>query len=153
MRTNRSQSVYWGLSVLIKRIQNHKPPSQASFAETILIPESGPVLQRLVAQRGMIGWLALVGLLGGGLLCLLNETQKDGAGGSLLRVGIVLGSLWLALPDRNRPGQYRPGAKSFPWWQGLSVLLVMMAVVHRPVVVIFVLLILGALSLFARPRT
>lgn len=123
-------------------------PSQATFAETILIQKVGHVWQRLVAQRGLIGWLALVGLLGGGLLCLLSESQKDGAGGSLLRVGVVLGSLWLALPDR-----YIPGAKVFSPWQGLAVLLVLVAVVKRPLVVIPVLMILGALSLFARPRT
>ena len=106
------------------------------------------MLQRLVAQRGMIGWLALLGLLGGGLLCLVNSAQKDGAGGSLLRVGVVLGALWLALPDR-----FVPGTKSISWWQGLSALLMMVAVVRRPWVVIPVLMILGALSLFARPRT
>ena len=66
----------------------------------------------------------------------------------LLRVGVVLGSLWLALPDR-----YIPGAKVFSPWQGLAVLLVLVAVVKRPLVVIPVLMILGALSLFARPRT
>ena len=106
------------------------------------------MLQRLVAQRGMIGWLALLGLLGGGLLCLVDYAQKDGAGGSLVRVGIVLGALWLALPDR-----YVPGTKSLSWWHGLSALLVMMSVVKRPLVVIPVLMILGALSLFARPRS
>ncbi len=88
-----------------------------------------------------------MGLLGGGLLCLVNYSQKDGAGGSLLRVGIVLGALWLALPDR-----YVPGTKSISWWHGLSVLLMMVAVVRRPLVVIPVLMILGVLSLFARPR-
>ncbi len=96
----------------------------------------------------MIGWLALLGLLGGGVLCLLNTTQQGGAGGSLLRVGVVLGALWLALPDR-----YVPGIKGISLWQGLSALLVMVAVVRRPFVVIPVLMILGALSVFARPRT
>ena len=106
------------------------------------------MLQRLVAQRGLIGWLAFVGLLGGGILCLLDPEQQGGAGGSLLRVGVVLGSLWLALPDR-----YTPGTKSLSIWQGLSLLLVMVAVGRRAWIVLPVLMILGLLSLFARPRT
>ncbi len=106
------------------------------------------MFQRLVAQRGLIGWLALIGLLGGGVLCLFDEAQQGGAGGSLLRVGLVLGSLWLALPDR-----YVPGMKAFSLWQGGALLLVMVAVVKRPLFVIPALMILGALSLFARPRT
>lgn len=122
-------------------------PVSGEIRRNSLTQKVGPVLQRLVAQRGLIGWLALVGLLGGGLLCLLSEAQQGGAGGSLLRVGVVLGSLWLALPD-----QYVPGTKVFSLWQGGALLLVMVLVVKRPLVVIPVLMILGALSLFARPR-
>ena len=105
------------------------------------------MFQRLVAQRRLIGWLALVGLLGGAVCCAWAKSLQDGTGGSLLRVGFVLGALWLALP-----GQFVAGTKSFSIWQGLAFLLVMLVVVRRPWVVIPVLMILGALSLFARPR-
>lgn len=105
------------------------------------------MLERLVAQRRLIGWLALVGLLGGVVLCLWEGNLQDGAGGSLLRVGFVLGALWQALPERCVPG-----AKLLSFWQGLVMFLVMMAVVRRPWIVLPVLMIVGLLSLFARPR-
>ena len=105
------------------------------------------MFERLVAQRRLIGWLALLGLLGGGGLCLWEANLQDGAGGSLLRVGLVLGALWQALPERCVPG-----AKLFSFWHGLVMFLVMMAVVRRPWIVLPVLMIVGLLSLFARPR-
>lgn len=105
------------------------------------------MLERLVAQRSLIGWLALVGLLGGVGLCLWQANLQDGTGGSLLRVGLVLGALWQALPERCVPG-----AKLFSFWQILVMFLVMMAVVRRPWIVLPVLLILGVIGLFARPR-
>lgn len=105
------------------------------------------MLERLVAQRRVIGWLALLGLLGGCGLCLWQVNLQDGAGGSLLRVGLVLGALWQALPERCVPG-----ARLFSFWQGLVMFLVMLAVVRRPLIVLPVLFILGVLSLFARPR-
>ena len=106
------------------------------------------MLERLVAQRGLIGWLGVLGLLMGGVLCLSSEEQQGGLGGSLFRAGLVLGALWMALPDR-----IVAGARSFSIWQGLGFLSVMVAVVRRPWIVLPVLVILGVLSLFARPRT
>ena len=105
------------------------------------------MFERLVAQRSLIGWLALLGVGVGGVLCLYSETQQGGAGGSLFRAGMVLGALWLALPER-----IVPGAPSFSIWQGLGFLSMMVAVVRRPWIVIPVLVILGVISLFARPR-
>lgn len=104
--------------------------------------------ERIVAQRRPVAGLAFVALLVGGGLCLYSSDQRDGAGGSLLRVGIVLGALWMALPDR-----YVPGGKSLSIWQGLGVLSVMVAVVRRPWVVLPVLAFMGVLRLFTRPRT
>jgi len=106
------------------------------------------VLERLVAQRVLIGWLGILGLLVGGVLCLSSEEQLGGLGGSLFRAGVVLGALWMALPDR-----IVAGTKSFSIWQGLGFLSIMVAVVRRPWIVLPVLVILGVLSLFARPRT
>ena len=105
------------------------------------------MLERLVAQRGLIGWLGILGLMIGGVLCLASENQQGGLGGSLFRAGVVLGSLWLALPDR-----IVPGARSFSIWQGLGFLSITVAVVRRPWIVLPVLIILGVLSLFTRPR-
>ncbi len=105
------------------------------------------MLERLVAQRRLIGGLAVVGLLVGGVLCLWSEHQAGGAGGSLLRAGVVMGALWLALPQR-----LVPGAKVFSIWQGLAFLSVVVAIVRRPWIVLPLLVILGFLSLFARPR-
>ncbi len=106
------------------------------------------MIQRLVAQRGLIGWMALIGILVGGMLWIRDEGQQGDVGGNLFRAGVVLGSLWLALPDR-----WVPGAQRFSIWQGLAFLSVMVVVVRRPWIVLPVLAILGVLSLFARPRT
>ena len=106
------------------------------------------MLQRLVAQRGLIGCLALLGLLVGGFLCVWSKEQQGGAGGSLLRVGIVLGSLWLALPVT-----YVAGVRTVSTWQGLCFFSILVAVVRSPWIVLPVLVILGVLSLFARSRT
>lgn len=106
------------------------------------------MFQRLVVQRTLIGCLALIGVLAGGVLWLWSENQQGEIGGNLFRAGLVLGALWLALPHR-----WDPGAKRFSIWQGLAFLSVAVILARRPWIVLPVLLILGFLSLFARPRT
>ncbi len=104
--------------------------------------------ERLVAQRRMIGWLGTLGLLAGVALSLFNADQQDGLGGNLIRVGIVLIALWMALPDR-----YVPGTMTFSIWHGLGLLTVMVALARKAWLVIPVLVIMGLLSLFTRRRS
>lgn len=106
------------------------------------------MLQRMIAQRPLIGILALIGFVVGSILCVVDARQQGAVGGSLLRAGLVLGTLWLALPV-----QWNPNAKRLTIWQGLPVLLSVMILVRKPVTVIVLLGILGFLNLFARRRT
>ena len=103
--------------------------------------------ERLVAQRGLIGWLGAIGLIVGGILCLVSVDQQSGFGGSLFRVGMVSAALWMALPDR-----YVPGTMKFSVWQGLGIVVVAFVLVRKAWIVIPVLIIMGLLSLFTRRR-
>lgn len=106
------------------------------------------MLQRLVAQRRMIGWLGILGLVAGGILCVLDERQQGAIGGNLIRAGMVLGCLWLAIPD-----QWNPNAKRFTVWQGLSILMTAVVLVRRPWIIIPILVILAFIGLFKRRQT
>lgn len=106
------------------------------------------VLQRLVAQRRMIGWLGALGMVVGAILCAMDARQQGAIGGNLLRAGLVLGTLWLAIPVR-----WDPNAKKFTAWQGLSILMSVVVLVRRPWVIIPILLILGFIGLFKRRQT
>ncbi len=106
------------------------------------------MLQRLIAQRRMIGWLGIVGLALGLVLCVYDDRQQGSIGGNLIRAGLVLGALWLATPDR-----WDPNAKKFTVWQGLSVLMTVVVLVRRPWAIVPILVILGVIGLFKRRQT
>ena len=56
---------------------------------------------RLEINRKLTGWIALFFLVGGAIAWLGNiGSEMVGAG--MLRNGLVLGALWLALPTQNR---------------------------------------------------
>lgn len=52
----------------------------------------------MVNQRGIIGAVALV-CLALGIVLYSYSDESAGISGSLVRVGLFLGALWLALPD------------------------------------------------------
>lgn len=106
------------------------------------------MLQRLIAQRRMIGWLGVVGLVLGTILCAMDARQQGSIGGNLFRAGLVLGTLWLAIPER-----WDPNAKRFTPWQALSVLMTVVVLVNRPWSIVPILVILGVIGLFKRRQT
>ena len=106
------------------------------------------MLQRLISQRRTIGGLAALGLIVGAVLLMWDRQQQGGLGGNLFRAGMVLATLWLAIPPR-----WDPDAKRLSAWQGLTILLGIMVLVNRPWLVIPLLVILGFLNLFTRRRT
>lgn len=107
--------------------------------------------QSPTVNRKLLGWLA-VSLLGSALLLILTDReQAEGLGGILIRLGIVVGALWLIGPrklDFSRKS-------SFSWWLigGLLVGVLVMSRIRIPLTY-FILasgLFVGLLW-FAKPR-
>jgi len=66
-----------------------------------------PELQR---KRGLVGILALCCLVAGA--ALLVSGGNEGLASALIRVGLLLGAFWLALPTDSRPAAW---ARVSPW--------------------------------------
>lgn len=62
-----------------------------------------------LVNRALVGLLA-IGLTVGGVLTVTLDSYENPWAGSLIRVGVVLGMLWLALPTATRPAA----------WSGMS---------------------------------
>jgi hypothetical protein len=98
-------------------------------------------------QRYALGAIALVSLIlgiAGVAYYGVDESQTSLIAGMCLRIGLVLGALWLALPQLKRLSGEAP-----PWVVGL-VILCLLIVIARPrtiVVVGPILLVLAALAL------
>jgi hypothetical protein len=60
---------------------------------------------RLDINRKLTGWIALFFLLGG-LIGMITGWISYFFWGGMIRNGIVLGALWLALPTQNRPAAW-----------------------------------------------
>jgi len=57
----------------------------------------------MLRQRQILGALAISLVVVGGFLALAGAERQDMAG-LCVRVGLILGAVWLALPDLQRPG-------------------------------------------------
>ena len=104
--------------------------------------------QRVTINRSLVGWLALAFLTG--FVISLVTGSKDSADvwqGICSRVGVVLGTLWLALPKDGTLGK----------WAEVSVLklvvivLLIVAVVRAPRKYLPILLAIAAAGRFLRP--
>lgn len=60
---------------------------------------------KLEINRPLTGILALVSLVSGGFLFLVLH-RNDQVSATLIRTGLVLGALWLALPTKTRPAAW-----------------------------------------------
>lgn len=99
------------------------------------------MLKRLVAQRRLIGWMATVALIGG--IACWPFSSLSVTGGSLGRVGVVLATLWLAIPaqvDESRP--------PISLWKVVSGIMLMIAVVRNPWILVPMGFAMAILSLF-----
>jgi hypothetical protein len=97
-------------------------------------------------HRPTVGIIALVLLAGAAYFKVFPPPPDDsvqvGLEGACVRLGIVMGALWLALPQLAK----------FPWWIGVAVLLAVMIAVlaSKPKLFIYALPILIALWLTRR---
>lgn len=101
---------------------------------------------RIAVSRPLVGILAIIGL-GGGLVLLVWDTSTAALGGTLLRVGVLLGALWLALPLRKSSTT----AARFSPFVLVAILGVLMFAVRRPGAIVPSLLLLAVLGLLLRP--
>ena len=60
---------------------------------------------RLDINRKLTGWIALLFLVGG-IVGMFTGWLDEFFYGGMIRNGLVLGALWLALPTQNRPAAW-----------------------------------------------
>lgn len=99
----------------------------------------------MTVNRPLVGILAVICLGAGGIL--LIQASTSALGGTLLRVGVLLGALWLALPFRKSS----PGSARVSPFVLIGVLAAMLFLVRRPAALIPSLLLLAVLWLLLRP--
>src|SRR5439155_17320322 len=104
----------------------------------------------LAVRKLIVGVLALVCLAtAAGLWFLLDEPGKNPATAVTMRLGIMLGALWLALPAQG---------ESIAWQKGLPVIVAVIAVVafvRNWKVLVYAIplaIVLGIVAAFIRPR-
>ena len=96
-------------------------------------------------KRGLVGLLSVGGLMAG--VALLVFGDHEGTASALIRVGILLGALWLALPAGDRPAAW---ARISPWT--IAVLAVVAALIPRLRPIAPALIIGVAIGWIVRPR-
>jgi hypothetical protein len=97
-------------------------------------------------QRQILGALALALVVVGGMLAITGAERQDMAG-MCVRIGLILGAAWLALPDLQRPDLQRPGAK----WLFAAIGIFAFIVAKFPKLTIYAGIFLLALAIL-RPR-
>ncbi|MCP4171376.1 MAG: hypothetical protein GY758_11455 [Fuerstiella sp.] len=98
-------------------------------------------------RRVYVGLLAVASLIGA--VVLLFYPGNDGVQGALVRVGLVMGAFWLALPTKTRPAAWK-GMMS--GWTAPG-LIITALVIPRLKFMFPVLAIIVGIAYFARPRT
>lgn len=102
----------------------------------------------LRGKRIYVGLLAL-GCLTGGVVTLVVSPGNEGLQGALIRVGLVMGAFWLAMPTASRPAAWKR-LPSSNWAIGGMVIT---AIFIRQLKYMFpVLAVFAGIAWFARPR-
>ncbi|REJ74977.1 MAG: hypothetical protein DWQ34_07210 [Planctomycetota bacterium] len=98
----------------------------------------------------MTGVLAVLFTIAG-VFVLVRAENQDAVAGALIRTGILLGALWLALPTRKREAAWaNVSPVAF-----VATLVAAVTFVARPRILVYLIpigLALGVLSAFLRPR-
>lgn len=102
--------------------------------------------QDLVRKRTPVGVLAVVFLLGAAVLILFPE--HEGTQAAFLRVGLLLGAFWLAMPTKNRPAAWRPLQSKWT----LPCIVIVGLLLPRLKVMLPVVAVFAVIAWFARPR-
>jgi hypothetical protein len=105
------------------------------------MPQSAPFV-----NRTLVGILAIV-CCAAAIVIALTAPEQEALGAACLRVGLVLGAFWLALPTRSRPAAW---ANVSPYV--VVAIVVALLFVRQMRVFIPLLLVVGVLAFFLRPR-
>ena len=97
-------------------------------------------------NRTLVGILALVCCVAGAVMALAVPDQ-DAMAAAFVRVGLLLGAFWLALPTKSRPAAW---ANVSPWL--VVAVVVGLLLVRQMRVFIPLLLVVAVLALILRPR-
>lgn len=100
----------------------------------------------LIQKRTLVGILSLGCLVGGGWLFFTSD--NEGLQGALLRVGMLLGAFWLAMPTKNRPAAWK--VLSSNWALVGAVITGILMPRFKGMFPVFAVLL--GLAFFARPR-
>ncbi|HIK93587.1 MAG TPA: hypothetical protein EYG03_16685 [Planctomycetes bacterium] len=100
----------------------------------------------LRGRRIYVGLLAMASLIGG--VALLFYPGHELVQGALIRVGIVLGAFWLALPTKTRPSAWK-GMMS--GWAVPGLVITALAIPRLKFMFPVLAVIIG-IAYFARPR-
>ena len=102
--------------------------------------------EELQSKRVWVGIISVVCIVWG---CALYEFPgNEGLQGALLRVGMLMGAFWLAMPTKSRPAAWK--AVSSNWALGIAV--VAAIIMPRAKAMFPILAILAGIAYFARPR-
>lgn len=100
----------------------------------------------LIRKRTLVGILSLGCLMGGGWLFFTQG--NEGLQGALMRVGMLLGAFWLAMPTHNRPAAWK--VLSSNWALVGAVIAGILMPRFKAMFPVFAVLM--GLAFFARPR-
>ena len=107
---------------------------------------------KIPVNRTLVGLLSIACLLAAGYLFFFVDADQESRtlmwSGAFVRVGLLLGAFWLALPTKQRDAAW---AGVSPW-QFIGGLLMVAAVAQRPRVMIPILLLLAVVGYLLRPR-
>jgi hypothetical protein len=102
--------------------------------------------EELRSKRVYVGILA-IGFLIAGLVVFAAHPDREGVQGALLRVGVLLGAFWLALPTKTRPAAW---SKVSPLTIGIAVAVA--AFLPRLRYVLPLVAAVAAIAWYTRPR-
>ena len=100
----------------------------------------------LRSRRIYVGLLAIASLIGA--VVLLFYPGNDGMQGAFVRVGLLLGAFWLALPTKTRPSAWKGMMSNWT----VPGLIITALVIPRLKFMFPVLAIIVGIAYFARPR-
>ncbi|NOX53828.1 MAG: hypothetical protein GXP27_05205 [Planctomycetes bacterium] len=102
-------------------------------------------------NRTLVGVIALGCLVAAGVLLIFSQSIDTRArlwGAAFLRVGLLMGAFWIALPSRHREAAYA----NISWKTLLGLILAVLAVARYPRTVFPILVVVAIIGFFLRPR-
>jgi hypothetical protein len=104
--------------------------------------------QKVPVNRTLVGILAIVCLLAGVIVGTVDSLENVWCG-SFVRVGLLLGAFWIALPARGRGAAW---ANVSPWWLA-GVLGAALLFVRRPKIFFAIIAVVVLAAVVIKPRT